>query len=97
MKKRTVLNRLSSVKETLKGFGVSSVGLFGSTVREENKQGSDIDILVDFAEGKETYANYLSVCDLLQQVFKHHKLDIVTQKGLSPYISQSVLNETQYV
>lgn len=97
MKKSTVLNRLSQVKLDLAGYGVTTLGLFGSTVRDENKPSSDIDILIDFAEGKETYANYLSVCDRLQQTFKRNKLDIVTRKGLSPHIGQSILRETQYV
>ena len=97
MKRATVLHRLSLVKARLEEFGVSSVGLFGSTVREENTPSSDIDILIDFADGQETYTNYLSVCELLQQTFSRNKLDVITKKGLSPYIGQTILNEAQYV
>ena len=97
MKRATVLHRLSLVKARLEEFGVSSVGLFGSTVREENTPSSDIDILIDFADGQETYTNYLSACELLQQTFSRNKLDVITKKGLSPYIGQTILNEAQYV
>lgn len=97
MKKDTVLHRLSLVKTRLEEFGVSSLGLFGSTVRDENTPNSDIDILIDFADGQETYTNYLSVCELLQQTFRRNKLDIITKKGLSPYIGQTILKEAQYV
>lgn len=97
MKKNTVLSRLSQTKKSLEDFGVTSIGLFGSTVREENTKDSDIDIIVDFAEGKETYRNFLSVCETLQSIFKSQKLDVVTRKGLSPYFGDTILNEAQYV
>ena len=97
MKRTYVLNKLSMLKGKLSDYGVSSIGLFGSTVRNENGPDSDIDILVDFSDGKETYDNLMSVCDLLQSTFKRSKLDIVTKKGLSPYIKSVILSETKYV
>ena len=97
MKRTYVLNKLSMLKGKLSDYGVSSIGLFGSTVRNENGPDSDIDILVDFSDGKETYDNLMSVCDLLQSTFKRSKLDIVTKKGLSPYIKSVILSETRYV
>ena len=97
MKKETVIQRLASIKHQLTEFGVSSLALFGSTVREENTPRSDIDILVDFADGQETYTNYLTVCEILQQTFKRYKVDIVTKNGLSPYIGPAILDEAQYV
>ena len=97
MKRTYVLNQLSMLKGKLADYGVSSIGLFGSTVRNENGPDSDIDILVDFSDGKETYDNLMSVCDLLQSTFKRSKLDVVTKKGLSPYIKSVILNETRYV
>lgn len=98
MKKDTVLKKLSLLKETLSSqYGVSKIGLFGSTIRGENKNSSDIDILIDFQEGKETYQNFLSVCDILENFFHTHKLDIVTLKGLSPFIGKQILNEVEYV
>ncbi len=77
--------------------GVSQLGLFGSTVRGENTPNSDIDILLDFESGKETYLNFISACQILEDNFKRHKVDVVTRKGLSPYIGQTILREVEYV
>lgn len=96
MKKGTVLRRISALKGQLLEYGVSNIGLFGSTVREENRANSDIDILIDFHVGKETYSNFMMVCDILQNAFGRHKLDIVTLNGLSPYIGHSILKEIEY-
>ena len=54
MNKKSVLNRLVSLKTQLMAVGVSQLGLFGSTVRGENTSKSDIDILIDFNAGQET-------------------------------------------
>lgn len=78
-------------------YGVSQLGLFGSSVRNEQTPSSDIDILIDFHPEKETFQNYMAVCDMLEDLFKRHKIDIVTVKGLSPYIGQQILNEVEYV
>jgi predicted nucleotidyltransferase len=78
-------------------YGVSQLGLFGSSVRNEQTPSSDIDILIDFHPEKETFQNYMAVCDMLEDLFKRHKIDIVTVKGLSPYIGQQILSEVEYV
>lgn len=97
MKKETALRRLNSIKDKLAAFGVTQLGLFGSTVRGENTAKSDIDILLDFQEEQETYSNFMAVCGMLEELFKRNKLDIVTLKGLSPYIGKSIINEVVYV
>ena len=97
MKKSSVIRRLHSLKGQLSNVGVSQLGLFGSTVREENTAKSDIDILLDFKAGQETYPNFLVACQILEDNFKRSKLDVVTRKGLSPYIGKTILKEVEYV
>ena len=69
----------------------------GSTVRGENTRKSDIDILIDFNAGQETYLNFMNACSILQSAFGKTKLDVVTKKGLSPYIGETILKEVEYV
>ncbi|MBO7114243.1 MAG: nucleotidyltransferase family protein [Bacteroidaceae bacterium] len=97
MRRVTAIRRLRSLKGPLSTYGVTQLGLFGSTVRGENTRGSDIDILLDFAADKETYQNFLDACQMLQDSFKHDKIDVVTRNGLSPYIGATILNEVEYV
>ena len=97
MKRENVLKRLHSLKGRLGEIGVTRLGLFGSTVRGENTSKSDIDILLDFGAGCETYVNYLAACHILEDSFKRNKVDVVTCKGLSPYIGQAIMKEVIYV
>lgn len=97
MKKSSVVKRLQSLKDKLGAVGVCQLGLFGSTVRGENTPKSDIDILIDFEAGQETYPNFIGACQILEDNFKRNKLDVVTLKGLSPYIGRTILKEVEYV
>ncbi len=95
--KENILKTLKSNKLKLSRFGVCSVGLFGSYLRNEQSKGSDIDLLIDFEPEKENFDNYMAVYDLFEKLFKNEKIEVVTKNGLSPYIGPKILNEVQYV
>ena len=92
-----ILEVLRSQKDTLTDLGVREVGLFGSVARNQHADNSDIDILIDFYPEKETYDNFLAICDVLENLFKDKKVEVVTQNGLSPYIGPYILKEVVYV
>ena len=97
LSKNEILKILSRIKGHLSQYGVSRIGLFGSSVRGDASLGSDIDILIDFQNDKGTYQNFISTCELLENELKGQRVDVVTFKGLSPYIGKSILNEVVYV
>ena len=88
---------LSHIKGRLSQYGVSRIGLFGSFVRGDANSNSDIDILIDFQNDKETYRNFIYSCEVIEDELKGQKIDIVTLKGLSPFIGKYILNEVEYV
>jgi predicted nucleotidyltransferase len=64
------------------------VGVFGSFSRNEEKIGSDIDLLVEFEESPdllELIGLEQSLSDLL-----HRKVDLITKRSLSPVLSDYV-------
>ncbi len=97
IQKTEILNKLKISKSDLNKFGVIRIGLFGSVIRNESNNDSDVDILIDFNSDSETFENYMNTCNLLETIFKGYKLDIVTEKGLSPYIGPYILKEVEYV
>jgi uncharacterized protein len=82
--------------EELAAMGVSALGLFGSVVRGEANDRSDVDILVEFRPGAKTFQNFNRVCDLLEKEIGSD-FDLVTPEGLSPHIRPSILKEVEYV
>ena len=95
--KEYILSALKAKRAEFLAIGIREVGLFGSYVRNEQTSNSDIDILVDFEPDKETFDNYMAVYELLENLFKNLKVEVVTKNGLSPYIGPKILNEVQYV
>jgi len=77
-------------REIKKKYCVRRIGVFGSYVRGEQREESDIDILVEF--DKPTFDNFINLSLYLEELFGR-KVDLVTTKGLSPYISPIVEKE----
>lgn len=96
IRKTEILNKLRKYKPELYKFEVTRIGLFGSVIREESNKDSDVDVLIDFSPESETFENYMNTCNLLESILKGTKLDIVTAKGLSPFIGPYILKEVEY-
>ena len=72
------------------------IGIFGSFARGEQKRGSDIDVLVDFAPGHATLKNLVGLAEYLEALFKR-KVDLSTLEGLDRYIRENVEAEVIWV
>ncbi len=94
--KEYILSEMKQHKRELQILGIVRIGLFGSYVRGEQSKKSDIDILIEFEPEKENFDNYMSVYDILENLFRNEKVEIVTKNGLSPYIGPQILKEVIY-
>ncbi len=63
-------------------FHVSSLSIFGSIARGEEKPESDLDVLVSF-DGPGTFDGYMDLKFFLEDLVKR-KVDLVTEKAVSP-------------
>jgi predicted nucleotidyltransferase len=95
--RENIIAVLQSNKEVLSEHGVQHIGLFGSYVRNEQSPDSDIDLLIDFEPGKESFDNFMAVYDLFEDLFRNEKIEVVTINGLSPHIGPKILQEVLYV
>lgn len=76
-------------------YGVKKIGVFGSFARGEEKEGSDIDFLVEFKEGSKTFDNYIDLKYFLQDLFGRN-VDLVTVQALKPQLKDDILQEVIY-
>jgi uncharacterized protein len=96
LNRNIILSRLIRNEQTIKQYGVEKVGLFGSFVRDEQTNKSDVDILVEFKKGKASYDNFINLCFLLDSLFQGRKVEVVTTNSLSPYIGPRILKQVEY-
>lgn len=75
----------------LKEAGVTRSSIFGSYVRGDNTEKSDIDILVDFPKGKSLF-DFIGLQLKLEDAL-HKKVDLVTYNGLKSRIREQILSE----
>ncbi len=76
-------------------YGVARIGVFGSVVRNEDTPASDIDVLVEFREGEETFDHFMDLKFYLEDLLGR-KTDLVIADTLKPRIRDSVLREVVY-
>lgn len=94
--KEAIIELLSSNQATIRQFGISKIGLFGSFARNEQSDQSDIDLIVEFEKGMKSYSSFFSLSEYLEKLF-NNKVDLLTDKGLSPHLKSSIYKETIYV
>ncbi|MBL0881918.1 MAG: nucleotidyltransferase family protein [Chitinophagaceae bacterium] len=92
----SIKNLLVKLKpELMEKYSISSIGLFGSIVREDfSPSKSDIDIIVDFS--KPIGIQFIDLADYLEEKI-HRKVDLVSKNGMKPRYYQAIESDIVYV
>lgn len=93
-----IFQRLRQVLPKLRSqYGVTSLGVFGSYVRGEQTETSDIDVLVEFEPDRRF--GLLQFCALENELtdLLGRKVDLVMKDGLKPRIGERILQEVIYL
>ncbi len=101
--KSNILKTLKSMQPTFEKEGVNLLGLFGSYSRDEAKEDSDIDILIEttpmFLEmnrGFSAYSKLDELKTLLEDTFNKN-VDIIDKQGLLDHNNTYILKKAIYV
>ncbi len=90
----TILETLAAKRDALQKLGVRRLGLFGSAVRGELTDASDLDFVVELAE--KTFDRYMDVKFLLEDTFGR-RVDLVLLGTIKPALKDRILSEVVYV
>ncbi|MGD0216073.1 MAG: nucleotidyltransferase family protein [Desulfobaccales bacterium] len=88
-----ILKVIEAHRQEIKGFGVRRLGLFGSAVRSDTTETSDLDFLVEMEH--KTFDAYMDSKEFLEQLFGC-KVDLVGKDALKPRLRGPILKETIY-
>lgn len=91
-----VFSLIGEHQAQIRALGVKRLGLFGSFVRGEQDEDSDVDLLVEFDSGKKTFDGFIGLAFFLEELLGR-RVELVTPESLSPYIGPGILNEVKYV
>jgi predicted nucleotidyltransferase len=89
---RTSIDQLKNImRASLEENGVRKAALFGSIVRDDATEDSDIDLLVEFEPGR----SLLDLARLKSELenLLRRKVDIVTYRSLHPLLRDRIVRE----
>jgi predicted nucleotidyltransferase len=86
-----VLQRLSDVRREPEASSVSGIWLFGSIARGEDREGSDVDVLVEFA-APVTLFEFVRLRRRLEALLGR-SVDLVTHDALRPQFRDAILRD----
>jgi len=95
MNKEEILKRIRENKDKIRSFGVKRIGISGLFVRGEEKEGSDVDVIVEFEEGNKNFDNFINLAFHLEDLLGR-KVDLLTPEGISPHIKPYIEREIVY-
>ncbi|CAA7615911.1 nucleotidyltransferase family protein [Magnetospirillum sp. SS-4] len=88
-----VVERLRRHADILERFGVRSLALFGSVVRDEAKPTSDIDLMVDFHPGQPGgLFRFVELKHALEGLLGR-PVDLITSGNIKPRLKKRILAE----
>lgn len=91
MTAQDVIERLQRSRPEWEAYGVGALFLFGSVVRGEAREDSDIDIIVDFTKPVGLF-DFIGLQERLGALLGR-RVDLVTRAALKPRIRERVLEE----
>lgn len=83
----------ADVLEIARAHGAKHVRVFGSVLRGEERADSDIDLLVNTADKTSDWFPAGLILDL-EELFGR-PVDVVTERGLNPFLREEVLREAR--
>ena len=94
MTKEYILNFLKTNKQLLnQKYDVTKIGLFGSYARNEAKESSDIDIIVEMPS---KFDAFYDLKEFLEDQFKKN-IDLGLEKSIRPFIKNAIKEDIIYV
>jgi predicted nucleotidyltransferase len=95
--KTQILEYLSTNKDRIhREYGVVQIGLYGSFVRNEQNDSSDIDIAIELEKDKKNIHNFFGVKRELESAFGR-KVDLGIKSSLKPEAKKFIERDIQYV
>jgi len=79
----------------LRRYDVRKASIFGSFVKGEEREDSDIDILVEF-KGEKSLLDLAGLKIELQEILKR-KVDVLTYNSLHPLLKDKILQEQKVI
>jgi len=96
LNKEMICTLLRTKKDEMnKQYGVTRIGLCGSYARDEQREDSDIDIVVEL-ESANTFRSFFGLKFYLEEMFGQ-QVDLGIEHAIKPAVRENILKTIRYV
>lgn len=99
LKKSTLKNiehNLKKIKQELENrYKIKEIGIFGSFVRGEQKENSDVDVIVEFYETP-SLLKFIEIENYLTEILSV-KVDLVRRKAIRAELKDTIMQEVIFI
>jgi predicted nucleotidyltransferase len=95
MNRQEIMQTIRKHKSFFLAHGVKQLGIFGSYARDEAREDSDIDLIVEFDKGMKSYDNFIEISFFLENLFGR-KIDLLTSESISPFFKSYIDKDVYY-
>jgi predicted nucleotidyltransferase len=92
---RSLAEKREEILKVAASHGARTLKVFGSFARGEERPDSDIDFLVEMAPDR-SLLDIIAIKYALEDI-TNRKVDVVTEKALSPYLRNKILQDAVYL
>ena len=93
--KQQAFERIAAHQSALRQFGAARLGMFGSFVRGEQTDESDIDFVIEFQDGKKTFRNFINMVYYLEKVMGR-EVELLTWEGMASFVKREAEKQIEY-
>lgn len=88
---------IQEIKKLCRQYRVRELALFGSVLRDDFSDASDVDLLVEF--DPEARVSFITLTRMQRELANllHRRVDLVPKRGLKPRIREFVLNSAEVI
>lgn len=86
------MKKNKKVKEILEQYGVKSMAVFGSVAKNTSTNKSDLDIIVEFKQGKKNLFRMIELSQKLSDLLGV-RIDLMTKDSISRYLRDKIEKE----
>ena len=86
-----IKNKRKEILQIASNYGATNIRVFGSVARGEEKQNSDIDLLVTLEEGRSLF-DLIDLKIKLEEIL-NRKVDLVTEESVHWYLKDNIKKE----
>jgi predicted nucleotidyltransferase len=94
--KEELIDLIKANNELLTSYGVTRLGIFGSFVKGNVHEESDVDFFIELLPEYKTLKNVFALSETLKNI-SGRKVEIITPQSLNKFIGKHILNQVEYV